>query len=56
MLLNMIASPGFWRGLTYLATAAGITLAPDQENSIIAAGLAISGIIHAFFATKPVAK
>ena len=56
MLLNMIASGGFWRGITYLAMSAGITLAPDQENAIIAAGLALAGLIHAFVASKPVAK
>lgn len=53
MLLNMISSPGFWRGITYLAMAGGITLAPAQENAIIAAGLAISGLIHAFIAVRP---
>lgn len=53
MLLNMIQSPGFWRGLTYIAMAGGITLEPDQENAIIAGGLAIAGIIHAFGASRP---
>lgn len=49
---NLIASPGFWRGVIYLGTAGGITLAPDQENAIIAAGLALSGIVHAFTSAK----
>lgn len=48
MLYNLIASPGFWRGVTYILMAGGITLAPDQENAIIAAGLALSGVIHSF--------
>lgn len=48
--MNLIASPGFWRGIIYLATAGGITLAPEQENAIIAAGLALSGLVHAFAA------
>lgn len=53
MIGNLIASPGFWRGMVYFITAAGITLDPGQENAIIAAGLAISGLIHAFVATRP---
>lgn len=48
MIYNLIANPGFWRGVVYFITAAGITLAPTQENAIIAGGLAIAGIIHAF--------
>lgn len=56
MLLNMISAPGFYRGITYLAMAAGITLEPAQENAIIAAGLAIAGLIHAFVASRPAAK
>ncbi len=51
-LLNWISVPGFWRGVTYLVMAAGITLEPMEENSIIAAGLAISGLIHAFASGK----
>lgn len=49
-LLNSISSPSFWRGMTYLAMAMGITLDPMEENAIIAAGLAIAGLIHAFTA------
>jgi len=49
---NLIASPGFWRGVVYLAMAGGITLTPEQESSIIAAGLAISGAIHAFSSAR----
>jgi hypothetical protein len=52
-LINLISSPGFWRGVTYLAMAGGIKLEPDQENSIIAGGLAIAGAIHAFSASRP---
>ena len=50
MISNLISSPGFWRGVVYFITAAGITLDPAQENAIIAAGLAVSGLIHAFAA------
>lgn len=52
MIYNLISSPGFYRGLVYVAMAAGITMDESQQNSIIAAGLAISGIIHAFASAK----
>lgn len=50
--LNLISSPGFWRGVTYFTMAAGVKLAPEQENSIIAGGLAVAGLIHSFAAAK----
>lgn len=37
-----------WRGLTALLTAVGVTLSPDQSNAIIAAGLALIGVINVF--------
>ena len=51
-LSNLIAVPGFWRGVTYLAMAGGSRLEPEQQNAIIAGGLAVSGLIHAFAAAK----
>lgn len=53
MFLNMVATPGFWRGVTYFLMAAGIKIEPDMENSIIALGLAVSGFIHVVAAKKP---
>lgn len=47
-LLNIISNPDFWRGLTYVLTAAGVMLKPDQQQAILAAGLALSGCLHAF--------
>jgi hypothetical protein len=38
-----------WRGLVAIITAAGITLDPSQTEAIVAAGLAVIGIIGAFF-------
>lgn len=49
---NIIACPGFWRGVVYFAMAGGIALDPDQQNAIIGVGLALSGIIHTFGAAK----
>lgn len=37
-----------WRGLVLLATAAGLQLDPEQEDAIVAAGLAIAGLIGVF--------
>jgi hypothetical protein len=52
-ILSTIQDPGFWRGMTYVATALGIYLSPDQQNAIITMGLALSGCIHAFVASRP---
>lgn len=37
-----------WRGLVYLLTALGISLSPEQGEAIVAAGLALSGLISVF--------
>lgn len=47
-LLNFISSPGMWRGIVYWMMSAGIVLEPDEQNAIIAVGLALAGLIHAF--------
>lgn len=52
MLYNLISTPGFYRGLVYIAMAGGITFDQSQENAIIAAGLAVAGLIHAFAASR----
>lgn len=50
--VNWVASPGLWRGAVYMLMAAGVTLDPNQQNAIIAGGLALSGLIHAFTTAK----
>jgi hypothetical protein len=47
-LLIVISKPDFWRGIIYIVTAAGVTLAPDQQTAIITAGLGLSGLFHVF--------
>lgn len=37
-----------WLGLISLAAAVGITLQPDQVDAIIAAGMAVGGLVAAF--------
>jgi len=36
-----------WRGFVYLLTALGVTISPALSEAIIAAGLAIAGILGA---------
>lgn len=41
-----------WRGLVAILTAAGIALDPAQADAIVAAGLALIGVLGAFFPDK----
>jgi hypothetical protein len=41
-----------WRGLVAIITATGIALDPVQADAIIAIGLAVIGVIGAFFPDK----
>ena len=47
-ILSYLKSESTWRGLIAIATAFGVKLAPEQANSIIAAGLAAVGLINTF--------
>lgn len=38
-----------WRGIIGLLTATGVTISPELIDKIIAAGLALMGVIGAFF-------
>lgn len=38
-----------WRGITAGLTAVGIVLSPEQRDAIIVAGLAVMGVLGAFF-------
>lgn len=37
-----------WLGLISLATALGLLLTPEQQETVIAAGMALGGLIGAF--------
>lgn len=41
-----------WRGLVALVTAAGVALNPTQIEAIVAAGLAVIGILGSFVPDK----
>ncbi len=46
-LLNLVASPAFWKGIVWVAMAAGWTLDQDQQNAVIGFGLSAQALIHA---------
>ena len=44
-ILERLQEPSTWRGITLLLTALGIPLAPELVDAVIAAGLAVTGLI-----------
>lgn len=49
-LLDRAREPSTWRGLILILSAAGTQVSPNQAESIIAAGIALAGIVGAFVA------
>ena len=47
-ILNRLSENSTWRGLILVITAIGAKLSPEQEGSIVAAGLALVGLINVF--------
>lgn len=47
-ILNYLSQQSTWKGLIGIATAGGIALSPDESAAIIAAGLALVGLINVF--------
>ena len=47
-ILDRLSESSTWRGIAFVASAAGITLVPDQANAIAAAGMAVVGAINVF--------
>lgn len=47
-ILSRIHESSTWRGIVLLLTAAGVALTPDQGEAIVAAGLALAGVLGAF--------
>ncbi len=45
-ILEYLKQESTWRGLVAIATAFGVTMAPELQNAIIALGLAIIGLIN----------
>lgn len=40
-----LAEPTTWRGIMLCLTATGVTLRPELQSAIVAAGLAITGLL-----------
>lgn len=51
-LLERLTENSTWRGIIMLLTAVGVQLDPAQANAIVAAGLALVGIINVFRKSK----
>lgn len=51
-LLARASEASTWRGLIMLATAAGVVFSAAQAEAIIAAGLALAGLVGAFSPDK----
>ncbi|NGZ05232.1 MAG: hypothetical protein G8237_02640 [Magnetococcales bacterium] len=43
--LARFQEPSTWRGLVMLATAFGISMAPETMNNVVAIGTGLSGLI-----------
>ncbi len=44
-ILQRLKEPSTWRGLTLLLTAVGVPIAPGVADAVIAAGIAVTGLI-----------
>ena len=49
LIIERLNEASSWRGIIALITAAGVALSPEQQNTIVAVGLAIMGVMGAFF-------
>ena len=47
-IIDRLKERSTWLGLTGALTAAGVALSPEQLEQIIAAGVAIGGLVAAF--------
>jgi hypothetical protein len=47
-IIERLSENSTWRGIVMLLTAVGVQVDPAQSNAIIAAGLALIGLINVF--------
>lgn len=52
-LLNYLKQASTWRGIIAVAAALGLTLNPDQAAAIVAAAVALVGVVEVFRDEKP---
>jgi len=50
--IKRLGEASTWRGIVAFVTALGVVLTPEQVNAIVAAGLALIGIIGVFTKDK----
>lgn len=48
-LLARLKEASTWRGIALLLTAFGVQIAPDAQEAVISAGVAVAGAIGVFF-------
>jgi len=53
-LKERLSEASTWRGIVALIAATGITLSPEQSATIVAAGLAVIGMIGALTSDKKI--
>ena len=47
--LSRLKEASTWRGIALLLTAFGVQIAPDVQEAVISAGVAVAGAIGVFF-------
>jgi hypothetical protein len=40
-----LSQPSAWRGLIFIASSVGLVIQPELQNAIVAAGLALAGLV-----------
>ena len=55
-ILDFLKYPSTWQGLITILGLVGVTLLPEQQEAIIAAGVAAVGAIAVFFSDSDVKK
>lgn len=51
-ILDRLSENSTWRGIILVATAAGVKIAPDLQNQIVAVGLGLVGLINVIRKSK----
>ena len=51
-IVSRLKEASTWRGILAIITACGITVSPEQSDAIVATGLALIGVVGAFFPDK----
>lgn len=52
-LLDRLKEGSTWFGLVAMLTSLGVILSPEQIEAVVAAGIAVAGLIAALFPERP---